>query len=61
MTVYNATFVGREKAAIGITYHIIAMVEAPNREAANLKLYDKYEHISLLNLKEITLAEVKAL
>jgi hypothetical protein len=53
MTIYKATFMGRQKGAIGIFYKITDTVEADNREDANLKLYDNYEHISLLQLVEV--------
>ena len=52
MTKYLATFIGRKVGAIGIRYQISVMVEAANKEAAELRLYDSYEHISNLELKE---------
>jgi len=51
MNNYKITFNGREKNAIGITYEITATVEAEDEQAALLKLYDKYEHISLPQVK----------
>jgi len=53
MLKYQAKFTGRTINAIGKTYKIIDTVEAENEESARLKLYDKYEHISNLILKEI--------
>lgn len=46
-------FFGRKVGAIGITYHNFAKVEAPNREEAELRLYDTYEHISRLQLSSV--------
>lgn len=45
MKTYEIEFIGRLNGALGITYKIVAQVEAPNQEAAILKLYEKYEHI----------------
>ena len=53
MKTYKATFYGRKVGAIGIRYLIEDTVSADNKEAARLKLYDKYEHISDLKLKEV--------
>ena len=50
MKTYKATFIGRLKSAIGITYKITDKVKAENEKEANLKLYDKYEHISNLKI-----------
>lgn len=49
---YTASFTGRKVGAIGITYYIQDWVEAENEEQAKLKLYDKYEHITGLNLRD---------
>ena len=53
MSSYKITFIGRESEAIGITYKITETVEAVTEEAAVLKLYDKYEHISVLNIEKL--------
>lgn len=45
MTKYRVSFVGRTAGAIGITYPIVAEVEAASEEEARLKLYDRYESI----------------
>lgn len=42
---YTFTFIGRETGAIGIRYQITATVQAKNQRDAELKLYDRYEHI----------------
>ena len=42
---YSVEFIGRKKNAIGITYPIQTYVEAENKEEANLKLYDNFDHI----------------
>lgn len=52
MKTYIATFVGRKAGAIGISYHITTTVLADSPAAARLKLYDTYEHIHGLTLKE---------
>lgn len=48
---YFADFKGREKTAIGATYKISYQVIAYDEEAARLKLYDRFDHISDLNLR----------
>ena len=53
MKKYKAIFRGREAGAIGIFYSIYAEVEAENKKAAELKLYEKYEHITRLDLREV--------
>lgn len=50
---YKIIFIGREHGAIGITYKITKTVEATTKETAVLKLYDKYEHVSVLNIEEL--------
>ena len=47
---YQASFNGRRQGALGIFYHIFDTVEAENKEAAELKLYEKWEHITRLSL-----------
>ena len=51
---YNATFHGRTKDAIGITYAITDTTYGTDEESARLNLYDKYEHIRGLKLEEVT-------
>jgi len=41
MTKYRVSFIGRTAGAIGITYPIVAEVEAASEEEARLKLYDQ--------------------
>lgn len=53
MNTYKAAFCGRKVGADGIRYLIETTVEADNKESANLRLYDQYEHISDLKLVEI--------
>lgn len=55
---YNATFIGREVGAIGISYNITATVEGANEEAARLALYDRYEHILGLQLKAVETVKI---
>jgi hypothetical protein len=43
---YRCDFTGRLSGAIGIFYKIRATVCATDPEAARLKLYDTYEHIT---------------
>lgn len=47
---YHARFHGRTKGAIGFFYPLNAFVEADTADAAHLKLYDTFEHITLLRL-----------
>lgn len=51
MKTYKLSFKGRKKGSIGIFYKIRATVIAESFAAAELKLYDNYEHIS--QLKEV--------
>lgn len=51
MKTYRATFTGRLKNAIGIFYTITDYVTAEDEKAANLKLYDKYDHVMFLKLE----------
>lgn len=53
MTIFAASFHGHRKHALGIAYRINDQVEAENIKAAELALYDKYEHISRLVLTPI--------
>jgi hypothetical protein len=53
MKTYQAHFYGRKKGAIGIFYHISDTVQGNDEKEANLNLYDKYDHITGLTLKEI--------
>lgn len=52
MKTYNCVFSGRLKGATGITYKIKETVKAENRDAARLALYEKYEHIIMLECEE---------
>ena len=46
---YTYRFWGRVKGALGVHYKITtAVVEAESEEKASLKLYDTYEHISVI-------------
>ncbi len=52
MKTYRADFTGRTVGAIGITYKIKTTVQGDNLGAAQLALYDRFEHISALALTE---------
>lgn len=45
---FKITFIGREVGAIGKRYQITKTVKATDQQAAELKLYDNYEHIAVL-------------
>lgn len=53
MKTYKATFVGRRVLAIGITHRVETEVNGIDPEDARLNLYDRYEHISNLELTEV--------
>ena len=53
MKTYKTSFNGRQAGALGITYRIETTVKAEDADKAALKLYDKYEHINHLNIKEV--------
>lgn len=44
---YKIKFIGRQIGAIGKFYNHTVIVEANSEEEARLKLYDKFEHISM--------------
>ena len=46
-------FKGRKINAIGIMYLRTEIVEADKKEEAILKLYDQYEHISILKINKL--------
>jgi hypothetical protein len=48
MKTYKLRFLGRNKGAIGTIYKITTEVEANSLDGAVLKLYDQFEHISLV-------------
>ena len=49
---YTITFRGRTVGAIGIFYTIKETVTALSEKAAVLSLYDRYEHIHVIALRE---------
>lgn len=55
MKTYNITFIGRLSGAIGLIYKIKENnVKAMDKEKAVLKLYDKYDDISVTNIETVT-------
>jgi hypothetical protein len=44
---YRLRFYGRKNNSLGIPTPMVEIVEAENYEKARLKLYDKYEHITI--------------
>ena len=50
--IWNLKFVGRKTGAIGIRYWTILQIEADTKEEAELKLYDRYEHIGQLTIEK---------
>jgi len=53
MKKYRVNFNGRLRGAIGIFYQINDTIEMPENatfDEINLKLYDKYEHITRLRI-----------
>lgn len=57
MNKYTIQFRGRTRNAIGIFYTIVDSVIAENKEQAELKLYDKYEHIIQVKILKIEKVE----
>jgi len=53
MKKYWIRFTGRIATSIGITYPIQEIVEANDPDAALLKLYETYDHISNPDIEEI--------
>jgi hypothetical protein len=47
---YRATFHGRLKGAIGISYRHVVEVEGNTPEEANLALYETHDHVHGLTL-----------
>lgn len=52
MNKYKISFIGRKKNAKGKVYKITETVFANDVEGAKLKLYENYEHIKVLTLKQ---------
>lgn len=55
-TQFQFVFNAREIGALGIWQRFCVTVEADDEESARLKLYDKYEHISVQSVRQIDLA-----
>lgn len=53
MKTYKITFRGRENNAIGIFYTITDFFSGENEEQARLSMYDKYEHILIIDCEEV--------
>lgn len=53
MKTYSARFTGRKVGVIGVFHEIETQVFAPDDKAARLALYDHFEHVTGLMLKEI--------
>lgn len=51
---YHVIGFGRHVGAIGILHPFTCRVDAPNEDAARLKVYEQYEHISGLRLIPLT-------
>ena len=54
MNQYTFMFIGREKGAIGSFHDCRKAVEAPDMDAAKLKLYDTHEHITALECVRVS-------
>jgi hypothetical protein len=50
--IYFFEGIARQKSAIGMTHHFCDEVEAESKDAAVLKLYDKWEHIMITHCRE---------
>lgn len=53
MTTYRATFYGKNRGAIGIFLRFYTVVQGENEEQAHINLYERYDHIISLTLKEV--------
>jgi hypothetical protein len=49
---FTVHFVGRKLGAIGVLYPITEAVKAKTPEEAIKKLYDRYEHIRIINITD---------
>jgi len=58
---YTAQFQGRTRGAIGVNYNISTKVEGENTSQARLNLYDRFDHIHNLTLKEDTMTITRQL
>lgn len=45
MKKFKVKFTGREVGAIGVFSHFELIIEAPDEDAARLKIYDTHEHL----------------
>lgn len=53
MKTYHAKFSGRKRNAIGLFYPVFVTIQAEDATEAKTKLYEAWEHISGLNLREV--------
>lgn len=53
MKTYKVKFSGRKIGALGVSYVMHTTVKADSVEDARLKLYENYDHISLLSCESL--------
>lgn len=53
MKTYKITFEGREKDCIGAFYSFTDIITAHDENAAQIKLYEKYDHIHFPKIEEV--------
>lgn len=53
MNTYEITFNGRVNGSQGVITNKTTTVKAENKQRAELKLYEKYEHISNLKIEKV--------
>lgn len=51
---FRATFFGKQKDAIGISYDHIDFVEGEDEEGARLNLYNTHEHLQNVRLSPLS-------
>ena len=54
MAVFTLSFMGKSRGAIGVSSHHTASVEADSRDEAELRLYDRFEHIESLRVVDVS-------
>ena len=59
MKTYTFKFTGRKVGSIGKTVKFTAKVQATSQSEAHLMLYNEYEHITILTVKESKIVKSK--
>ena len=59
MKTYVVRFVGRPIGAIGVLWEQETTVRGDTREAAEARVWDRFEHVSILECREVKLSKTE--